>query len=955
MDRQDEQDILGSFDDGFSSNRKTMPDRPQTSCSSCLSMLIPRSYAIIPPMFPPPLSIPPPLAGSIAAAALNFLITRSGPILCALFLLAGLVLAGDYGINYDEGAQRQIVQANLDYILGRADRIAPKLYHDRVYGVAFELPLLWAEGVLGLEDYHHVHRLRLTVTHLLFIVGAFFCYRLAWRLTGSRPVAILALLLFLLHPRIYAHSYLNSKDLPFLSMFSIALYLLERAFRRDTVGAFILLGVAVGILTNLRIMGVTLLAATLLMRGWDLWAAAGWPQRKLILRTAGPFLLAAGLALYAVTPHAWANPIDYLTTGLNLTVNHPVVLPQLFQGELLLSDDLPAHYAAAWFGITTPPPVLLLGLVGMAVVGGPALRRPGAIFRNGRRRFLLLLPACFLLPPLAAALLGSNQYEGWRHFYFLYAPFCLLAALGGGWLAAAGSRRRHWRLGMYGLAGLGLGLIALQMAQIHPLQSSYFNFLVNRATPEYLRTQYPMDYWKLAARDGLNYLLANHPGETLIVRTGRRHINILPPAARQYLTPDSLNRRADFALSGPPASHQPDLAFNSPHRRRLYNNTLSAARPLDSARMTPAATAAYWELYRQATASEPILRADYQVYVDGRRLTFIQENCPPAGPDVWFGVKPLPPAPETFPPYFPRPGFYAPYHNQRVRVDDVCLAVIQLPEEVDGDLILMQRSAGNYEPGGMTLWQGLHSLSQPGLRELIAQERRNNPPAADYDSFAVVLDRRNGRPRLLYAKAACSPAEYAAPVFLHIYPARPSDLPPAAREINFANRDFALETYGGRPDGECVAIVPLPDYPIVEIRTGQVGIWSHTLYPSANLARLPAEYASLAGQKPDARAAFNLYLQNNRLLYLRETCAAADTAANFFLHITPRSRADLPPERQSYGFANHDFAFAWWGGPFNGPCLAAVPLPDYPIKTIRTGQSRPGQDELWSAELTVER
>ena len=908
-----------------------------------------------PPMFPPPLRhIPPPLSGSIAAAARNFLITRSGPILCALFLLAGVALAGDYGINYDERAQRQIAQANLDYILGHADRIAPELDHDRVYGVVFELPLLLAEQVLGLDDYHYIHRFRLTITHLLFILGAFFCYRLAYRLTGNRPVAILALLLFILHPRLYAHSYLNSKDLPFLSIFMVALYLLERAFRKDTLAAFLVLGVAVGILTNLRIMGLTLVAATLAMRGWDLWDAAGWAQRKAILRTAGLFLLTAGLTLYAVTPYAWANPGDYLLTSLSLTVNHPVVLPQLFQGELLLSNQLPPHYAATWFAITTPPLILLLGLIGMAAVAAHCIRRPKAIFRNGRQRFLLLLPACFLLPPLAAALLGSNQYEGWRQLYFLYAPFCLLAALGGGWLLTALFRRRPLPVGIYALAGLGLGLIALQMAQIHPLQSSYFNFLVNRATPEYLQTQYPMDYWKLAARDSLQSLLANHPDETLIVRTGRRHINILPPAARQYLTPDSLNRRADFALAGPPASYQPDLAFNSPHRRRLYNNTLSAARPLDSARMTPAALAAYREIYRQAVAGQPIIRADYNVYVDGRRLTFIQENCPPAGPDVWFGVKPLPPAPETFPPYFPQPGFYAPYHNQRVRVDDLCLAVIQLPEEVDGDLILMQRSAGNYEPGGMTLWQGLHSLSQPGLRELIAQERQRRQ-AADDDDFAVVLDRRNGRPRLLYAKAACSPAEYATPVFLHIYPARPADLPPAARAINFANRDFALETYGGRPAGECIAVVPLPDYPIVEIRTGQAGLWRHTLYPSANIDLLPAEYASLAGQEPTARAAFDLYLQDNRLLYLRETCAADDTAANFFLHITPRSRADLPPERQSYGFANHDFAFAWWGGPFNGRCLAAVPLPNYPIKQIRTGQRTPGQDELWAAELSLER
>ena len=34
-------------------------------------------------------------------------------------------------------------------------------------------------------------------------------------------------------------------------------------------------------------------------------------------------------------------------------------------------------------------------------------------------------------------------------------------------------------------------------------------------------------------------------------------------------------------------------------------------------------------------------------------------------------------------------------------------------------------------------------------------------------------------------------------------------------------------------------------------------------------------------------------------------------------------------------------------------CLAAVPLPDYPIKEMRTGQHIPGQGDLWSARLSA--
>ena len=907
-------------------------------------------------MFPPLRHIALRLAGVNRAAAQNFLIARGGLLLCALFALTGLALAGDYGIGLDAPIQRRIAQANLNYILGQATSVAQglSLYSDRFYGVAFELPLLLTERALGLTDSYSAGRLRSTLTHMFFIVGAFFCYRLAWRLFDNRLIALLALLLFLLHPRLYAHSYLNSKDLPFLALLVIALYLLERAFRRDTMGAFLLLGVAVGLLTNLRIMGIMLFPAVVAMRGLDLFYAGEGPERKRLLLTAGLFTLAAGLTWYAVTPYAWTNPVNYLAVNLDLTINHPTIVAVLFQGQRIFSDQLPPHYGVTWFGITTPPLILLLGFIGMAAVVARVFRRPGAVFRNTRLRFALLLLAGFLLPPLAAAVLGSNQYGDWRHSYFIYAPFCLLAAGGWGGLAAAWRQqcRRPRPAVTYGLTGLGLALIALQLTQLHPVQYNYFNFLVDRTTPERLRTQYRLDYWQLAAKGALERLLESHPGESLVVRAEGRHISALPTAARRRLLA-AAGRNADYDLTYSLDLSQPDLAFNSEYRRQIYNNTLVTVRPLRAARMTPAAIAAYVEIYRQALAGEPIIRADYDVYRHGHRLTFVRENCPPEEPDAWFSARLFPHSLETLPPHLRRRGSYVPFGNSRVRWGDRCLAVIQLPDYAQGDLILTRRNLGDFRPQGLPLWAELYSLSRPGLGELIAEYRRNQPPSDSPDAFAVFIDRDGSRNRLLYAKRDCSPAAYATPLTLHIYPVNLADLPARHRDNGFDNRDFRLDYYGGRPGGECMAVVPLPDYPIAAIRTGQDGIWEVNLYPPADPDTLRAAYAALSTSQPNIRAAFALYIQDNLLIYLRETCAAADTAAGFFLHIIPEDAADLPADRQAAGFANLDFAFARWGGHFDGKCLAAIPLPEYPIKTIRTGQHIPGQGELWAVELRV--
>jgi len=906
-------------------------------------------------MFPPLRRISPPRAGHIAAAR-NFLADRSGLILCALFLLIGLALAGDYGIGPDEVNQRRIAEANLNYILGQADSVAAglALYSDRVYGVAFELPLLLTQQALGLTDNHDIHRLRLTLTHLFFIVGAFCCYRLAWRLFDNRLIAVLALLLFLLHPRLYAHSFVNSKDLPFLSMFIVTLYLLERAFRRDTLGAFLLLGIAVGLLTNLRIMGAMLFPAVIAMRGLDLFPAKTGPERKPILLTAGVFVLAAGLTLYATTPYAWTNPLDYLLTSLNQTAHHPNVEFELFQGRLLASTEMPRHYGITWFGITTPPPVLLLGFVGMAAVVAQGLARPGAVFRNTRRRFQLLLLACFGLPLLAAVLLDSNQYNGWRQSYFLYAPFCLLAAGGLHWLLTALARQGRGRRAAYGLTGLGVGLMALQLIQLHPGQQDYFNFLVDRTTPERLRAQYQLDYWGLAYREGLAYLLKRHPGETLTVRGPRSQIAVLPAAARQLLPP-AAGRNADYELLPQPDLSQPDFAFNRDYRRHIYNNTLMAVRPLHAARMTDNAIAAYRELYRQAVAGEPIIRTDYNVYLADKRLIFVRENCSPEEPDAWFGARLFPHYPETLPPQQWRRGSYVPFGGHGVRLGRLCLTVIQLPDYASGDLILTRRNLGNFRPKGLPVWEELYSLSRPGLGELIADRRRQQPEADNPAAFDVFIDQDAGRHRLLYAKEDCPQSAYETRVTLHIYPVNRADLPPQRQASGFDNQDFLLDDYGGRPGGECIAAVPLPDYPIAALRTGQAGVWELNLYPPADPDYLRETYAALSDSQPDAQAVFALYWQDNRLIYLRETCNAADTAVGFFLHILPADVADLPAERQSAGFANIDFAFDRWGGLFDGKCLAAVPLPDYPIAAIRTGQHIPGPGEVWAAELMVGR
>ena len=92
-------------------------------------------------------------------------------------------------------------------------------------------------------------------------------------------------------------------------------------------------------------------------------------------------------------------------------------------------------------------------------------------------------------------------------------------------------------------------------------------------------------------------------------------------------------------------------------------------------------------------------------------------------------------------------------------------------------------------------------------------------------------------------------------------------------------------------------------------------------------------------RKPSIRSTFDVYLREDRLIYVKEPCSAEDMQGAFFLHVVPADASDLPEHRKRYGFDNlGDFRFRDYSFPLNEGCVAQRVLPDYPITRIRTGQ-----------------
>ena len=116
--------------------------------------------------------------------------------------------------------------------------------------------------------------------------------------------------------------------------------------------------------------------------------------------------------------------------------------------------------------------------------------------------------------------------------------------------------------------------------------------------------------------------------------------------------------------------------------------------------------------------------------------------------------------------------------------------------------------------------------------------------------------------------------------------------------------------------------------------------------------------ARLVGDRPPVvRSDWDVYLIENRLIYVKEQCGPEDVDARFFLHLYPVDVNDLPGHRRQYGADNHDFDFGRHGRRGGETCLAAVPLPEYDIAAIWTGQyvqANGGFDNLWKGEIRLD-
>ena len=870
-----------------------------------------------------------------------FLARHAHLIALALFAIIGVAILDDYGITPDDEAQHRIGYAAFNYITGNADELTGYIFeHDIYYGIAVEAPLVAVERLLGLEDTRAIYLSRHLLTHLLFLAAGFFAWLLAYRMFGSRLVALLAMSLFLLHPRIYAHSFFNSKDPTFLSAFMIALYLTHRAFRRDAVWAFALCGAGVALLANIRVMGAMLLPAVLGMLALDGFHAmkrgGGWV--KLVITNSAAFSAAFAAALYATRPILWANPLE-LINELRVLSAHPHITANLFRGEWVWSRDLPWDYIPVWMLITAPPAALILAALGIAAAARLCAADWSGMLANSTARFGLLAAACLILPVIAAAALNSTMYHGWRHMYFLWAPACVLGAFGLSWLSEI--PRPRLRVVALSLAALGIALAAVQTIRLHPYQADYFNPLADKSG---LAERWDLDYWSVSRKQALERALSMQPAGRVFVNSCdfsahglHRNLKIIPREDRMRTVVNYF---------------YPDFCIDRTVENPVWSAGVHGAAIISLADNRETARREYSDAYAAAKSREPDFKGYFTASVDDDLVILTKEPCAETDIRGTFAISARPVHPDETAGYMRDDGFdgasFRFWDYGRI-LGGACVMARRLPAYPIESLKAAYRPPND----SRELW----SADIPVNNHIKAYESAMESEPVVRSGFDVYAD--GGR--LIYVKPQCSKSDAPGSFLLSVHPVDASDLPRAARDagLDHQSLNFGFYGYGALFDGKCVIIRNLPDYRISHIEAGQWipggdGLWSARIIFEGYYDRFRRALSALSGATPAASAGgFDIYADDGTLTYVKSPCAESDARGRFGLSAYPVDPNDLPQSARDDGLDHEplNFDFHRNGAIFDGNCVAIRDLPDYPISHLETGQWIPGEGGLWSVRI----
>lgn len=439
-------------------------------------------------------------------------------IFYTLLFITGVIIYKDYGAGMDEMINVANGMVSTKYVMdvllpsgfipGDYSWVTPLHEHyDRDYGVVIDMPLVIIAKMVGADSNAEILYTRHLAGFLLFYGASICLYLTTFKIYCNRWLALSSVALLVLSPRIFAASFVNLKDLTLLSLFIIAGYCIVRLMYKKSVKNLMLMSLTAALCIDLRILGIIWIPVVIAILLLDMLTSPDY-KFKTFAWQAGGFLLFLSLFTIAFWPYLWEDPIgNFIQVFENMskfsaTRWNGLVL---YFGEAYSRGQLPWHYIPVYIVITVPVLYTILFSSGVVfllyniIKGLTKYKNVNSLsLLYQKNRFNILFLTLFTGPLLAIIVLNSVVYGGWRHLYFIYFGFVMLATSGIYHL----TKQKYIRYALVILFVLNTAYTSYFMIKYHPHQQVYFNTLAGK---EPLKS-FEGDYWIISSKQVFEFL-----------------------------------------------------------------------------------------------------------------------------------------------------------------------------------------------------------------------------------------------------------------------------------------------------------------------------------------------------------------------------------------------------------------------------------------------------------------
>jgi hypothetical protein len=474
-----------------------------------------------------------------------------------IYLLIGLHIFDDYGISWDEPLSRRRGLINYRYIFEGDTKLVN--YESKYHGPVFDILLIFTESGLHLNDSREIYLMRHFVTFLIFYIGVFFFYLLCKERFRDWKIGLLGSIFFILSPKIFAHSFYNPKDIPFLSVFILSIYTLIKYLDKKIWLRALLHSLSCGILMGLRNIGILVPCFTFLFVVGEL--LLGARSTRNIKKTIYTLVLYSILLIVFIilfSPILWKNPLYHFIQAFIKMKRYPWEGAVLYLGNYIMATELPWHYILVWLMITTPLFYVFNFVVGLLTFVKSLLRSPRNFYFDICEKNDLIYLLWFFLPVFMVIVLKSVVYDAWRHLFFVYPAFLIISLKGfvslfqGIILKFKGQTYKIVKSTLILIILLSLFGPTYFMIKNHPYQNVYFNQLAGRDMQS-VKKDFDLDYWGLSYRQAFEYILKYDTRKKIKINVANFSViyiaQIFPAKDRERLIPVYRIDEADYFAS----------------------------------------------------------------------------------------------------------------------------------------------------------------------------------------------------------------------------------------------------------------------------------------------------------------------------------------------------------------------------------------------------------------------